>query len=45
MYDFVMGSVHLIEMGRYKATDAKLLQKGLDWFRKNNPDAYYILLD
>jgi len=45
MYDFVMGSVHLIEMGRYKATDARLLQKGLDWFRKNNPEAYFVLLD
>ena len=45
MYDFVMGSVHLIEMGRYKATDAKLLQKGLDWFRKTNAKAYMVLLD
>ena len=45
MYDLVMGASVICEMG---CTDTKIitdLRKGLDWFRKNNPDAYYILLD
>ena len=46
MYDFVIGSSTLMEMsGGYKHTDVNLLRKGLDWFRKNNPEAYMILLD
>ncbi len=46
MYDFVMGSTIVLEMpGGYKHTDVSLLRKGLDWFRKNNPQAYMILLD
>ena len=46
MYDFVIGSTIVLEMaGGYKHTDVSLLRKGLDWFRKNNPQAYMILLD
>ena len=46
MYDFVIGSSIVIEMsGGYKHTDVNELRKGLDWFRKNNPKAYMILLD
>tara|TARA_R110002072_G_scaffold180224_2_gene336299 strand:+ start:147 stop:410 length:264 start_codon:yes stop_codon:yes gene_type:complete len=46
MYDFVIGSSLLMEMsGGYKHTDVNELRKGLDWFRKNNPTAYMILLD
>ena len=46
MYDFVMGSTIVLEMpGGYKHTDVSLLRKGLDWFRKNNPKAYMVLLD
>ena len=46
MYDFVIGSSMLMEMsGGYKHTDVNELRKGLDWFRKNNPTAYMILLD
>ena len=29
----------------YKHTDVNELRKGLDWFRKNNVEAYMILLD
>lgn len=46
MYDFIIGSSTLIEMGMI--TDDKGVQdmnKGMDWFRKNNPSAYMILLD
>ena len=46
MYDFVIGSSIVMEMsGGYKHTDVNELRKGLDWFRKNNPEAYMILLD
>jgi len=46
MYDFVMGSTMVLEMaGGHKHTDVSLLRKGLDWFRTNNSEAYFILLD
>jgi len=46
MYDFVMGSTIVLETpGGYKHTDVSLLRKGLDWFRKTNPEAYMVLLD
>ena len=46
MYDFVIGSSIVMEMsGGYKHTDVNELRKGLDWFRKNNPKAYMVLLD
>ena len=46
MYDFVIGSTIVLEMaGGYKHTDVVELRKGLDWFRKNNAEAYMVLLD
>ena len=43
MYDFVMGSTIMSEMGH---TDVITnLRKGLDWFRKHNAKAYMVLLD
>ena len=46
MYDFVIGSSIVMEMsGGYKHTNVNELRKGLDWFRKNNPEAYMVLLD
>ena len=46
MYDFVIGSTLVMEMaGGYKHTDVVELTKGLDWFRKNNAEAYMVLLD
>ncbi len=46
MYDFVIGASIVMEMsGGYKHTDVNLLRKGLDWFRKNNSEAYMVLLD
>ena len=47
MYDFCMGATFVYEMGGL-SVDGKILkdlQKGLDWFRKNNPEAYMVLLD
>ena len=43
MYDFVMGSVIMSEMGMTEVVPN--LRKGLDWFRKHNPKAYMVLLD
>ena len=46
MYDFVMGATMAIEMGIFNTPHhVKELRKGLDWFRKNNPEAYIVLLD
>ena len=46
MYDFIIGSTMVMEMaGGYKHTDVEELRKGLDWFRKNNVEAYMVLLD
>ena len=46
MYDFIIGSTMVLEMaGGYKHTDVDELRKCLDWFRKNNAEAYMILLD
>ena len=43
MYDFVIGATIIMEMGL--DTDIVNLRKGLDWFRKNNSEAYMVLLD
>ena len=48
MYDFVMGATIVVEMTGPWEGDPKTikeLRKGLDWFRKNNPEAYMVLLD
>ena len=46
MYDFIIGSTIVLEMtSGYKHTDVQELRKGLDWFRKNNAEAYMVLLD
>ena len=43
MYDFVMGATMCMEMGM--PCNVNELRKGLSWFRKNNAEAYMILLD
>ena len=43
MYDFVIGATTCYEMGIPVNVDE--LRKGLDWFRKNNAEAYMVLLD
>ena len=48
MYDFVMGASILMETTGPWEGDPKVireLRKGLDWFRKNNSEAYMVLLD
>ena len=43
MYDFVMGSVIMCEMGMTDVVPN--LRKSLDWFRQHNAEAYMVLLD
>ena len=45
MYDFIIGASSLMEMGMYAPKNIDDMRKGLDWFRKNNVEAYFILLD
>jgi len=45
MYDFIMGATQIMEMGMHHSYYVTDLRKGLDWFRKNNSEAYMILLD
>jgi hypothetical protein len=34
-----------MEIGMYAPKTVNDMRRGLDWFRKNNPEAYYVLLD
>ena len=43
MYDFIMGATMCMEMGM--PCNINELRQGLSWFRKNNAEAYMILLD
>ena len=43
MYDFVVGATMCMEMGM--PCNVTELRQGLSWFRKNNSEAYMVLLD
>ena len=47
MYDFIMGSQYVMEVAPKTVTEKQIneFHKALSWFRKNNSDAYMILLD
>tara|TARA_R100000900_G_scaffold138518_1_gene117571 strand:- start:262 stop:528 length:267 start_codon:yes stop_codon:yes gene_type:complete len=48
IYDFIIGASNVIEMQEPFQLDEQVvkdLRKGLAWFRKNNINAYMILLD
>ena len=47
MYDFIMGSQYVFEMAPKTVTPKQIndFQKALNWFRKNNVEAYFVLLD
>ena len=47
MYDFIMGSQYVFEVAPKTVTPKKVseFQKALNWFRKNNTEAYFVLLD
>ena len=47
MYDFIMGSQYVMEVAPKTVTEKQIneFHKALYWFRKNNSDAYMVLLD
>ena len=46
IYDFIIGASNMAELGIFNTPQhIQDLRKGLDWFRKNNPKAYMVLLD
>ena len=45
VYDFIIGSNLLYESGSASNKVVTELRKGLDWFRRNNAEAYMALLD
>ena len=47
IYDFIMGSQYVFEMAPKTITQKQIndFQKALTWFRKNNSEAYMVLLD
>ena len=47
LYDFIIGSQMVMEMAPKTMTGKQIdeFQKALTWFRQNNPEAYYVLLD
>ena len=45
MYDFIMGAQMAFESGLNNSKIVKDFQRGLDWFRMNNAEAYMVVLD
>jgi len=47
MYDFLMGCALLFERASNRVNDDMIrdYEKGIKWFRQNNPEAYMALLD
>lgn len=47
IYDFIMGSQYIFEVAPKTVTSKQIndFQKALTWFRKNNIEAYMVLLD
>ena len=47
LYDFIIGSQTVFDILPHLVTDKRIdeFQKALTWFRVNNPEAYYVLLD
>ena len=47
MYDFLMGCALLFERAPNRVNDKMIddYEKGIRWFRQNNPEAYMALLD
>lgn len=47
IYDFIMGSQYIFEVAPKTVTQQQInnFHKALTWFRKNNSEAYMVLLD
>jgi len=47
LYDFIIGCQMVFDSVPDSMTNKRIIefQKALNWFRDNNPEAYYVLLD
>jgi hypothetical protein len=47
IYDFIIGCQMVFESAPNTMTNKRVneFKKALAWFKENNPDAYYVLLD
>ena len=45
MYDFIKGSEYSMELLGHRDWIIRDMEKGINWFRTNNPKAYMVLLD
>ena len=47
MYDFILGSQYIMEVAPKTVTPRQVsdFNRALSWFRKNNAEAYMVLLD
>jgi len=47
LYDFIIGCQMIVESAPSVMTSKRVeeFQKALNWFKVNNPEAYYVLLD
>ena len=47
IYDFILGCQMVFDSAPSTMTNKRVneFQKALNWFRVNNPEAYYVLLD
>ena len=47
MYDYIIGTQMMMEMQPESITQENVadFQKGLDWLKENNPEAYSVLLE
>ena len=47
MYDFILGSQYIMEVAPKTVTPKQVndFNRALSWFRKNNAEAYMVLLD
>ncbi len=45
MYDFIKGAEFMINSFGTRPKIVNEMRKGLDWFRRANPEAYMVLLD
>ena len=47
IYDYIIGSQYTFEVAPKTVTQKQLTEfhKALNWFRKNNVEAYFVLLD
>ena len=45
MYDFIKGCEYTLELIGHRDWIVRDMERGINWFRVNNPKAYMVLLD